>query len=639
MRLNLLLSFTALFTSIYVNGQLIISEYLEGASNDKCIEIYNTTNSAINLSGYSLEFYFNGSSSSGNSVPLSGTIAACGTWVVCDNDANAGLISVADQTDNGSFFNGDDAIALYNGATLLDLVGNIGEDPGNEWTGVGGGTENDGFIRNSSYCTGVTSDPSSGFPSFTSSNWTSVGQSGATLGTHSSSCCSSETITIDAVSSLSYSVDCSTGATGSVDITSTGTFNSGNNYIVEMSDASGSFSSATTIGSLASTSNSETISFTIPAGTPTGSGYRIRIVSDDPPVTSSDNGNDISITLTGTCIPPHLTSVIINSCNATCTEGVNELVFGSTGDYSILVNESNFNFSYTNSGALNNYTDNLTSNATVTQELNDECASSNPFIDAYGTTIPPNSSWVLANDAICATDALVWSGLCNSGPIYVIYSTDSDWNSGGNFSNDPTVANPLRPYQTSMTTTSGQTFTIDYETDGSQYPDNDGVFATFDSDGGPATTYGDNDCSFDPLVLPVELSAFEGTTIDKNNFLFWTTESEFEASHFIIERTNDGDDWEYIGELSAAGNSSQQLNYQLSDNRFPSDINIYRLRQVDYDGTELVFSVYVSIDNRDNKGVDLIGIFNLMGQRVDENYKGLQIYKYSDGSSKKVLTP
>ena len=66
-------------------------------------------------------------------------------------------------------------------------------------------------------------------------------------------------------------------------------------------------------------------------------------------------------------------------------------------------------------------------------------------------------------------------------------------------------------------------------------------------------------------------------------------------------------------------------------------MNIYRLRQTDHDGAELVFTHYVTIDNRIDGRKNLIGIYNLMGQEVDKNYKGIQIHRYSDGTSKKVL--
>lgn len=80
-----------------------------------------------------------------------------------------------------------------------------------------------------------------------------------------------------------------------VDFTSTGTFNAGNVYSAELSDASGSFASPTVIGTLSSTANSGTISATIPGGTPAGAGYRIRVVSDNPATTGADNGADLTI--------------------------------------------------------------------------------------------------------------------------------------------------------------------------------------------------------------------------------------------------------------------------------------------------------------------------------------------------------
>lgn len=80
-----------------------------------------------------------------------------------------------------------------------------------------------------------------------------------------------------------------------VDFTSTGTFTSGNTYTAELSDASGSFASPLSIGTLSSTANSGTISATVPAGIAVGSGYRIRVVSSSPAVTGTDNGIDLTI--------------------------------------------------------------------------------------------------------------------------------------------------------------------------------------------------------------------------------------------------------------------------------------------------------------------------------------------------------
>ncbi|WP_118974511.1 T9SS type A sorting domain-containing protein [Taibaiella koreensis] len=80
-----------------------------------------------------------------------------------------------------------------------------------------------------------------------------------------------------------------------VSFTVTGTINSGNVFTAQLSDASGSFSSPVAIGTLSGTA-SGTINAMLPSNTPSGTGYRIRVVSSSPALTGSDNGEDISIT-------------------------------------------------------------------------------------------------------------------------------------------------------------------------------------------------------------------------------------------------------------------------------------------------------------------------------------------------------
>ena len=63
---------------------LFISEYIEGWSNNKAIELYNPTSSSIDLAGYKLERYSNGSNSAAENqkIELVGTITAYGTYVI-----------------------------------------------------------------------------------------------------------------------------------------------------------------------------------------------------------------------------------------------------------------------------------------------------------------------------------------------------------------------------------------------------------------------------------------------------------------------------------------------------------------------------------------------------------------------------
>ncbi len=83
------------------------------------------------------------------------------------------------------------------------------------------------------------------------------------------------------------------GASVSVSYTALGTFTGGNTFTAELSDANGSFSSPTTIGTLAATA-SGTISCVLP-GTASGTGYRIRVKASSPAVNGTDNGVNFTI--------------------------------------------------------------------------------------------------------------------------------------------------------------------------------------------------------------------------------------------------------------------------------------------------------------------------------------------------------
>ncbi|HCE58418.1 MAG TPA: hypothetical protein DER09_11445 [Prolixibacteraceae bacterium] len=96
-------------------------------------------------------------------------------------------------------------------------------------------------------------------------------------------------ITVGTISPVSYCP----GASISIPYTITGTFNAGNVFTAQLSDAAGSFASPVAIGSVTSTT-SGIISATLP-GSANGSGYRVRVVSSVPSVTSNDNGVDITI--------------------------------------------------------------------------------------------------------------------------------------------------------------------------------------------------------------------------------------------------------------------------------------------------------------------------------------------------------
>ncbi len=99
-----------------------------------------------------------------------------------------------------------------------------------------------------------------------------------------------QTITTGTITGLSFCA----GGTLNVPYTRVGTFTAGNVFTAQLSDASGSFASPVSIGTLTSTNNG-TIAATIPGGTSTGSGYRIRVVSSTPVVIGTTNISNLSI--------------------------------------------------------------------------------------------------------------------------------------------------------------------------------------------------------------------------------------------------------------------------------------------------------------------------------------------------------
>jgi hypothetical protein len=107
--------------------------------------------------------------------------------------------------------------------------------------------------------------------------------------------------------------------------------------------------------------------------------------------------------------------------------------------------------------------------------------------------------------------------------------------------------------------------------------------------------------------LPIELTSFNAKSNNSKTNLYWQTASEKNNSHFAIERSKDGDVFSKIGEVKGNGNSTVTQNYQFTDVTPTKGINYYRLRQVDFDGTESV-SKTVSV-NFESKGQNKVKVY------------------------------
>ena len=141
-------------------------------------------------------------------------------------------------------------------------------------------------------------------------------------------------------------------------------------------------------------------------------------------------------------------------------------------------------------------------------------------------------------------------------------------------------------------------------------------------------------------ALPIELSSFNGFNKGKNNHIFWVTSSEQNTSHFNLQKSRDGETWETVVTLNAAGNSNTQIDYDVVDYKVDPIINYYRLQQYDNDGVYETFGP-ISINNTDlGNQKTIVKYINLNGQEIDPNRLNLMdvfIEVYDDGTMRKII--
>ena len=170
-----------------VPTDLFISEYIEGSSNNKCLEIYNGTGAAIDLTAgdYEVNIHSNGNTGVNSNLDLNGIIADGDVFVICNTGSNSIFTDEADLTSSQLNFNGDDAVVLTKASATIDIFGNIGCDPGSQWSD-GNATANMTLIRNADVFQGITTDPANTpceFPTL-AAEWTALPSNSTQLGSH-----------------------------------------------------------------------------------------------------------------------------------------------------------------------------------------------------------------------------------------------------------------------------------------------------------------------------------------------------------------------------------------------------------------------------------------------------------------------
>jgi len=127
MQKNFLALSIGMALSLGAQADIIISEYVEGGGYNKAIEIANTGEKAVTLTGFELAKSTNGNDEWSSNMSLDGiTIEANGVYVVANSQASDDILAIADATSGVANHNGNDPIALLKDGAVHDVVGEMG---------------------------------------------------------------------------------------------------------------------------------------------------------------------------------------------------------------------------------------------------------------------------------------------------------------------------------------------------------------------------------------------------------------------------------------------------------------------------------------------------------------------------------
>lgn len=437
---------------------------------------------------------------------------------------------------------------------------------------------------------------------------------------------SPNTITTGTVSSSPFALtSCTATAAGTVDFSSVGTFNGGNVYTAQLSNSGGSFASPITIGTLTSTSNSGTINITIPAGTASGTGYLIRIISSNPNIIGS-NSSAITITLTctGTSTCTVSGAMGSNQINAGCGEtGLNACnlasIYSSFGTFcNATENGGCSSPACTTASVSSVYNLPAGCSATITAEYKQRgTGCSNSAMDSGDQLYITNSGGTVSSQSSSMVVGLfAGQGTCGTYPSSGTYTT-STANINGGCAN----ANGI----VSMIASGGQVTVGGVVDRGDEI-----VTYTINFSGA---------CGLNcPTVLPVSLIDFYGTQNSSKNDIFWKVAGEENIKNYIIEKSDDGINFREFYSQKPLGSSNRNFNYYTEDTDPNDGITYYRLSTIEGSWSIKNLKI-ISVDrkNHDWKYVyyqqqqnlivefkgsvpknSFIGLFDLSGQLIEE---------------------
>jgi len=150
--------------------ELLFSEYIEGSSYNKALEIANFTGATVDLSIYSIKKQTNGAGSWSGGLSLAGQLTNGAVYVIANSSASAAITNVADITTGNAevTFNGNDAVGLFKNDVLIDVIGTFNGGSSNF-------AQNVTLQRKSSVTSPNTSYSTSEWDSFASDTFSGLG--------------------------------------------------------------------------------------------------------------------------------------------------------------------------------------------------------------------------------------------------------------------------------------------------------------------------------------------------------------------------------------------------------------------------------------------------------------------------------
>lgn len=140
-------------------GTLFFSEYVEGSSNNKALEIYNAGPTPVDLTNCEIDRYMNGSTTASSPIALTPMMLGSGqVFVICNTSFSQPAL--CDQLSGSVQHTGNDVVEIVCGGTLLDAIGTIGD--GNAW-GTAPTTTMDATLRRKCTVTVGDTNPNDAF--------------------------------------------------------------------------------------------------------------------------------------------------------------------------------------------------------------------------------------------------------------------------------------------------------------------------------------------------------------------------------------------------------------------------------------------------------------------------------------------